>query len=78
MAVNVHRRIFVAVKPFLRMLDGRLVRVDAGDTVREGHPLLEGAEEYFTPRKNEAKFEWDEPKKAAPAKSASATKDSGK
>lgn len=32
--------------------------VYVGDTVREGHPILEGREEYFDVRKNEAKFEF--------------------
>jgi hypothetical protein len=38
--------------------------VYVGDTVREGHPMLEGREVFFKLRKETAKFEYAEPPKA--------------
>jgi hypothetical protein len=32
--------------------------VYVGDTVREGHPMLEGREQFFKVRKDSAKFEF--------------------
>lgn len=61
-------RIFVAKMPFVAQVNGAEVSVSPGDTVREGHPLLDGREEYFAPQR--VKFEHREQpvKKAAPRK----------
>jgi hypothetical protein len=56
MAVSSRGRIFVANTSFNCDPWGW---VYIGDTVREGHPILEGRETYFDVRKNEAKFEHD-------------------
>lgn len=39
----------IATRSFLTALDGHRVVVAVGQTVREGHPLLEGREHYFKP-----------------------------
>lgn len=58
---GVGRRIFVCKSSF----NCSLGWVYVGDTVREGHPLLQGREELFEVRKDVAKFEYEPPKKAA-------------
>lgn len=51
---SVRGRIFVAVTSFNCDPWGW---VYVGDTVREGHPMLEGREAYFKVRRDLAKFE---------------------
>jgi hypothetical protein len=60
----VGRRIFVAKTSFHTSPWGWVFE---GDTVREGHALLEGREGLFVVRVDRAKFEF-EPKSAAPMK----------
>lgn len=55
-------RIFVARQAFSTVIDGRIYAISPGDTVREGHPLLEGGRDiYFTPQK--VKYEHKPPAK---------------
>lgn len=61
--------IFVAVESVLTDLDGQSVYITAGQTAREGHPILKGREALFEPFKVD--YEVDEapaPKKAPAAK----------
>jgi len=58
-------RIFVAIESFACYWNGYVLSVHKGDTVREGHPLLEGREKMFAPLK--VKYEHKAPS-PAPAK----------
>lgn len=55
-------RIFVALDSLSADVDGVHFVVHKGDTVREGHPILEGRDNFFEVRKNEAKYEYEAPK----------------
>lgn len=71
----VGRRIFVANTTFNCDPWGWVYH---GDTVREGHPLLNGREHLFDIRLDKAKFEHEPPQvKAAPAKRATPPRATG-
>lgn len=53
-------RIFVAKTSF-SFPDGWITE---GDTVREGHPVMQGREHLFEERRDEALFEYEAPKPA--------------
>lgn len=61
-------RIFVARQAFSAHLDGVPVVVTPGDTVREGHPLLKGREQYFAVQRVKYEHREQPVKKAAPRK----------
>lgn len=55
--------ILVATTTFFCAVDGQLVRVSGGATVRVGHPITKGREEMFKPLK--VQFEYEPPKSTA-------------
>lgn len=64
--------IYVAVESVLTEVDGQNVYITAGQTAREGHPIMKGRDALFEPFKVD--YEVDEapaPKRAAPAAKAS-------
>lgn len=65
--------IYVAVESVLTEVDGQNVYITAGQTAREGHPILKGRAALFEPFKVD--YEVDEapatPKKATAAAKAS-------
>jgi hypothetical protein len=48
-------RIYVAIDSFACMFNGHPLTVNRGDTIREGHPLLDGKKHLFAVQK--VKFE---------------------
>ena len=62
-------RVFVAIESISCLFQGEPLMVFKGDTVREGHPLLDAFPDNFAPQK--VKFEHlAKPKAAAPRKTA--------
>jgi hypothetical protein len=55
-------RIFVAMESISCQLNGEQLMIFKGDTVREGHPLLERYGMFFSPQR--VKFEHKPPAKA--------------
>lgn len=67
--------IYVAVESVLTEVDGQNVYITAGQTAREGHPILKGREALFEPFKVD--YEVEEAPQPAPApKKAPAAKSS--
>lgn len=60
--------VFVAVESVLTEFEGSNVYITAGDTAREGHPILEGREAIFAPQQ----VTWDLPEPKAQSKPAPA------
>lgn len=56
--------VFVAVESVLTEFEGRNVYITAGQTAREGHPILKGREAMFIP----LQVDYDLPEPKAPAK----------
>ncbi len=50
-------RIYVAIETFSFALDGNPVIVHAGQTVREGHPILKAVPGHFVPLVEHVDFE---------------------
>lgn len=62
--------VFVAVESVLTEFEGANVYITAGDTAREGHPILKGREGIFAPQQ----VTWDLPEPKAAAKPPPAKK----
>lgn len=59
--------VFVAVESVLTEFEGRNVYITAGQTAREGHPIMKGRESIFAPQQ----VDWELPEPdAAPAAKA--------
>lgn len=64
-------RIYVALSSFACEESGESYHVNAGSTVREGHPLLAGREDLFGPLAID--FEYEQPVKKVAARRGGAS-----